>query len=193
MLMQEILLGHFMKKLKNLLLILGTFIPCLSFAQNIILDGYKDLKFGMTYQQIADSKLCTGWKYYQPLNSYKCQHFLFNGNNREATAYFNGQVLNSIAIDILNYSQNRPPFPREVQEVKDILNGLPQKYGPPTKVVCGADYARSNEECNINTTDINFDDYWMVEFLNGQIRLVNSVNQWVILVYSSAKTILDSL
>lgn len=177
-----------MKKLQKLLLILSSFFPFLSFAQSVALDGYKDLKFGMTYQQISNSKLCSSWEYYQPLNSYKCKQFLFNGSPREANAYFNGQAFNSIAIDILSYNQERKPLPHEVQEVKDILNGLAQKYGNPTKLVCGADYERANQACNVD-----FTDHWMVEFLNGQIRLVHSLNQWVLLVYSNSKTILDSL
>lgn len=182
-----------MKKLKKLLLILSSFFPFWAFAQGVVLDGYKDLKFGMTYQQISSSKLCSAWEYYQPLNSYKCKQFLFNGNNREASAYFTGPVFQSIAIDILNYSQEKKPLQNEMQEVRDILNGLTQKYGKPTKLVCGTNYERSNDECDINSVNINFADSWMIEYLNGQIRLVNSANQWVILVYYNLKTILDSL
>jgi len=86
-------------------------------------DGYKDLKFGMSIKQIVASNVCTlqkGESGQVGVESYGCDDFMFGGEAVEAAAFFiDGKFLRFVII---------PSF----DVTLSVINGLSKKYGTPS-------------------------------------------------------------
>ncbi|MEJ1358321.1 MAG: hypothetical protein RPU51_09135 [Candidatus Sedimenticola sp. (ex Thyasira tokunagai)] len=86
-------------------------------------DGYKGLKFGMTKEQVLESKLCTFEE--QSIGQvgvefYGCRDFMFGGEVVLAGAYFiNGKFLRLMIVPSINVAVG-------------LMNGLTDKYGKPS-------------------------------------------------------------
>ncbi|MBD5771003.1 hypothetical protein [Marinomonas colpomeniae] len=86
-------------------------------------DGYKDLKFGMSAKQIVASNVCTLQKYESGqigVEYYGCDDFMFGGEAVEAGAFFIDDKFLRFAIA------------PSVDVALSLANGLSEKYGSPS-------------------------------------------------------------
>lgn len=106
-----------MRKLLFISMLLGSvFISPVVMA----VDGYKELKFGMTKSQVVGSNLCTLDKQNSGVDGiefYSCDDFMFGGATVEAGAFFiGGKFLRFVIL---------PPL----EVATGLMNGLSEKYG----------------------------------------------------------------
>lgn len=102
--------------------------PVLGLAAPV--DGYKDLKFGMSLEQMRNTKLCdSGWRpprhdeWQKGIRNYwMCDQFLFNNGYAFVEVRFIGGLLSVIEINI-------PEYPR--YSVDELSTALKEKYGEP--------------------------------------------------------------
>ncbi len=92
----------------------AAFAIALSMSAHAI-DGYKDLKFGMSKNDIKKTNICS----FKNTNedSWQCQNFKFGQKNTVAIAYFVGDEFKRLAIMI------------EMDKMVGIASGLKDKYG----------------------------------------------------------------
>jgi uncharacterized protein HI_1492 len=110
-----------MKLVKLALVGIALAISTSSFA----VDGYKDLKFGMSLAQVKKSKLCEkGWLELKKDLSYVCFTFKFGKGKSNAIAFFINDKLERIAIPIDGQGSA-------------VSNGLLEKYGKPSSMTEG--------------------------------------------------------
>ncbi len=91
--------------------------------QSYAVDGYKDLKFGITKKQVSDSNICS----FAEVNSdqvgvefLSCDDFKFGNRVVEAGAFFiNNQFLRFVIVP-------------NVDDAMGIMQGLMKKYGNPS-------------------------------------------------------------
>lgn len=86
-------------------------------------DGYKDLKFGMSKAAIKKSKICKFTDYdidVKDIAGLYCNNFVFNGSQIEAYAFF---IDNKFLRFVIT-----PP----INMLDTIGESLEEKYGPPT-------------------------------------------------------------
>lgn len=93
----------------------------LSASPLLAVEGYKNLKFGMSLEEVKKSKLC-GWVDDGTLNMKQtliiyCLDFKFNGESIMAGAYFIDNKFLKLAIEI-SYG-----------DMKNTMAGLKKKYG----------------------------------------------------------------
>mgnify|MGYP003621980147 CR=1 FL=1 len=114
--------------MRKLMSFIGLLLP---FAvQAAPVDGYKDLKFGMTLEQARESKLCdSGWRtpnhneWERVLQGFwMCDQFIFNDGYAFATLRFIGGGLKVIQLDLSNF----PEYKTEL-----LSSVLEEKYGVP--------------------------------------------------------------
>ncbi|HHE3661143.1 hypothetical protein ACFGYE_03620 [Pasteurella multocida] len=114
--------------MKKIVILITLFFPFMGLSMPV--DGYKDLKFGMTLEQVRNTKLCdSGWRT-PKLNEWQkvirshwmCDQFLFNNGHTFAVVRFIGGELSEIEVEI-------PEYPKYT--IDELSNALAEKYGEP--------------------------------------------------------------
>ncbi len=141
------------KQLAASLLILST--------QLYAVDGYKDLKFGMTKKQVMNSGLCS----FQALSAsavnatedfLNCFDLRFFGEQRIVKAYFVDDAFKRLQIQV------------NPSEAGAIIDGLQKKYGPPSQSPTGKAIDPTEIKQNPNATgEVWFDNNTVVFELSG--------------------------
>lgn len=144
-----------MKLVKLALAGIALAISTSSFA----VDGYKDLKFGMSFSQVKKSKLCEkGWLELKKDLNYACFTFKFGKGTTTAVAFFIDNKLERIAISIDG-------------QVAGIGEGLLKKYGTPSSATEG--FPADGNVPPDSTWDVRFDHdtvvYRLVSDSNGKV------------------------
>jgi hypothetical protein len=104
--------------MKKLMSFIGLLLPFV--VQAAPVDGYKDLKFGMTLEQVKDSPLCESkWIYVKDINTWGCARFKFGDVYVTGGAMFIDSKLARVALKI-----------PESHMVNTYLK-LIEKYGEP--------------------------------------------------------------
>lgn len=101
-----------MKSFKNLLVIIIT-----AFSLNTLaVDGFQDLKFGMTVDEVKKVKKCN-WKPYKKIeNSWTCDNFKFLGQKTKMLAGFEDGKLYGVQVIVPD------------NQLETLINTLPEKY-----------------------------------------------------------------
>jgi len=110
--------------LKNTFNIVSFFLMLVLSSPAIAVDGYKDLKFGMSQEQVLESGFCTFGSdvdMESGVESIMCTDFKYDGEIASAIALFIDGVFLRLLIG--------GPVAKKVQEIDD---GLREKYGEPS-------------------------------------------------------------
>lgn len=104
--------------MKKLIALLSILVPMIATAAPV--DGYKDLKFGMTLDEVKKTSLCeSDWQYLSNLNTWACPKFKFSDASITGGVMFIDNKLARIALSIpMSYSGS-------------TYLGLVDKYGKP--------------------------------------------------------------
>lgn len=104
--------------MKKIIALTALLFPLL--GQAVPVDGYKDLKFGMTLEQVKESSLCESkWIYVKDINTWGCNRFKFGDIYVTAGTMFVDAKLARVALKIPN------------SHMADIYLKLVEKYGKP--------------------------------------------------------------
>lgn len=115
--------------MKKLIALLSILVPMVVNAAPV--DGYKDLKFGMTLEDVkSKDKLCESEWHIPEINNpfraipgfFYCDKFAFNAGYVRAELRFVGNKLQLIELQMTTV----PAYPKE-----KLLSLLTEKYGPP--------------------------------------------------------------
>ncbi|MDY0570890.1 hypothetical protein NMV01_01385 [Pasteurella multocida] len=114
--------------MKKIVILITLLFPFMVLSAPV--DGYKDLKFGMTLEQVRNTKLCdSGWRT-PKLNEWQkvirshwmCDQFLFNNGHTFAVVRFIGGELSEIEIEI-------PEYPKYT--IDELSNALTENMESP--------------------------------------------------------------
>lgn len=138
-------------------LLIGALLTFFS-VSSMAVDGYKNIKFGSTFNEIKKLKVCNFQQYYTYKNirgvtSYSCNDFKFLGKKTTAAIAFIDGKLGKFVIVIEPTGD----------EVKSILEAMESKYGKP----------------NFNNISANMkpNEKPRIEFANGSIYLTEKEYQ----------------
>ena len=154
---------------KILIAIVFSFIATQAFA----IDGYKDLKFGITQKEVLASNLCsfestnTG---YDGVEGLGCSDFKFGNEITEAYALFiNDQFLRFLIIP-------------SVEVIEGLSSGLVKKYGAPSSSSTPKEFTAVDSSPN-QEAFIAFDNNTIyLKIMSDETNL-----QSVILIYTSPR------
>ena len=136
-----------MKKIKLQIGILCCLL-CLSFAKPLMaVEGYKNLKFGISMEELKKSKFCTFTAVdkttFKVINVISCNDLKFNGKSAVVYFYFIDNKFLRLAIPIVPYNN-----------VNTILQALIKKYGQMSSSSSSEDYDNyrklPNQEINLD-------------------------------------------
>ncbi|WGE46200.1 hypothetical protein [Actinobacillus equuli] len=131
---------------KSLILLISLFSLNVSAAE-----GYKDLKFGSSIDEVRKSKLCLSvWEELEADNVWRCNQFKFAEQPIKAIIRFADQKLELINLVLAAHERDR------------VSQGLRQKYGEPTHI-----------SGNIKLGQVlPTDQKWFMVFDDDSIRLI---------------------
>ena len=135
-------------------------------------DGYKNLKFGMSKKEVMASKMCSLVKSlsdHPNTEYYSCDDFLFGGKKTNAGVFFIDGKLMRVAIL------------QSIDMVPGLMSQLSQKYGETESDYEKKDFDEIDTKPN-KTLDINFDNKTVT------LRLMSdeNYNKRAVVMYSSS-------
>ncbi|WP_150538530.1 hypothetical protein [Actinobacillus vicugnae] len=114
-------------------------------------DGYKDLKFGASIDEVRKSKLCLSvWEELEANKIWRCSQFKFAEQPIKAIIRFADQKLELINLVLAAHERDR------------VSQGLRQKYGEPTQISGNIKLGQR----------LPTDQKWFMVFDDDSIRLV---------------------
>lgn len=140
--------------------LITTIILILTFSQAYAVDGYKNLKFGMSKDEVRKSGICTfkdgiPGKKMPFIKNINCSDFKFKGADTFASAYFIDGKFLRIAIDV------------DINDFSAIIDLIKKKYGPPSSSLTG-----SGIEKELNKPD---NSIW-IGFDKGTVNILLTTN-----------------
>lgn len=137
-------------------------------------DGYKDLKFGMTPKEVRKAKVCQFGEMDKDDNQIQmmsCPDFKFSGGKTAGHTLFIDDKLVRVAIEL-----------KDENQFISVLKGLNEKYGAPSMPMSKEAFKAVTTMPN-QTADVGFDDNTVF------LRLMSSADneQSYILMYNTSK------
>ncbi|WP_447876851.1 hypothetical protein [Serratia fonticola] len=135
-------------------------------------DGYKGVKFGSSFNDLNSANICSWQEKKDELkgvNSYYCDDFKFSGKDTIAAAFFINERFERFAI-VLG------------QDIGAVLEGLKNKYGPPSSMVTLEDIEKYQSQGG--SLNIEFDKGTII--LNAT-RENSSGKEKTLLVYTTTE------
>ncbi|EPZ00554.1 hypothetical protein [Mannheimia haemolytica] len=156
-----------MKLLKSLA-VTGIAFLC---SQAVAVDGFQELKFGMTLDEVKKTKKCD-WKKHKSIHSsYQCSNFTFFGEKTKyLTSYNSSGKLVQIQVIIPDI------------KLKEVMEGLPKKYKISTP------YTEKIEKGN-KQISVKFDDDTLELRVTHQGE--SEFNYTALLIYSDKNYLLS--